>query len=118
MYAASSTILLNSVKQAEEQHTREAVKEVLRAFTQTLDDLSAAYATLSEWDETYDFVKDANFDYIERNFPPEALATLNVNLVLFIQPSGRLVYGTGFDRIRKKKTPIPQALRAHLSPQD
>ena len=118
LYSASSTILLNSVRQAEEQNTRQAVKGVLGAFTQTQDDFSSRFADWSAWDEPYTFVQGGNKDFIERNLPSEALAILKINLALFIQPSSRIVYGTGFDRIHQKKTSIPEALRVHISPQD
>lgn len=117
LYAASSTILLNSIRQAEEKHTRQAVAGVSSIFTQTQDDFNDGFADWSMWDDTYTFAQDANEDYIADNLTPEALTTLNVNLVLIVQPSGRLVYGTGVDT-HQRKTLVPAALQAHLSPQD
>lgn len=117
LYAASSTVLLNSLKYAEEQHARQAIKGVLSAFTQTQDDISSGDVSWSSWDDTYKFVQDANKDYIKENFSSESLALENIDLALFIQLSGQIVYGTGFDRAHQKKTPIPEGLRPHLSPQ-
>ena len=118
LYAASSTILLNNIRQAEEEHTRGAVAGVLSVFTQTQDDFNYRFADWSMWDDTYTFVQNANEDYIEENLTPGALTILDVNLALFIQPSGRLVYGTGIDIIHQRKTLVSAALQAHLSPQD
>ncbi len=118
LYTAASTILLNSLKQAEEQYTRQAVAGVLGAFTQTQDDFNSRFSDWSAWDETYAFVKDANKAYIESNLAIGQLVSLKVHLALVIQPSGRLVYSVGLDRTSQKKTAIPAALRVHLSPQD
>lgn len=118
LYAASSTILLNNIRQAEEKHTRQAVAGVSSIFTQIQNDFNYRFADWSEWDDTYTFAQDANEDYIEENLSPEALTTLDVNLALFVQPSGRLVYGTVLDMIHQRKTLVPAALQAHLSPQD
>lgn len=118
LYAASSTILLHSLKQAEEQSTRQVVAGVLSIFTQTQQEFSSRFADWAAWDDTYAFVEDANKYYIQSNLIPEGLANLKVNLVLIIQPSGRIVFGTGFDLIHHKKTLVPEALRAHLSPHD
>ena len=118
LYAASSTILLNSIRQAEEKHTRQAVTGVSSSFIQTQDDFNYRLADWSMWDDTYTFAQDANEDYIAENLTPEALTILDVNLALFVQPSGRLVYGTGVDIIHQRKILVPAALQAHLSPQN
>lgn len=118
LYAASSTILLSSIKEAEEQNTRQAVAGVLGAFTQTQDDFNSRFADWSAWDETYAFVKDANKAYIKSNITRGALAIIKVHLALFIQPSGRIVFGTSLNQTYQKQTAIPAALRPHLSPQD
>ncbi len=119
LYAASSTILLESLRQAEEQSARQAVVGVLGVFTQTQEDFSSFLQDWSTWDDTYTFIQDSNKAFIEANLIPESLAaSTKVNLVLFVQPSGRLVYGTGVDLAEQENTPIPVEVRAHLSPRD
>lgn len=111
----SSTILLRSLQHAEEQNTRQLVKGVMNVFTQTADDFSSRFSDWSEWDDTYDFIENGNNRFIQANLVPEALATLKVDLVLFINSSGKIVFGTGFDQKSQKKTPIPVALRQQIS---
>lgn len=115
---AASVILWHSIKQAEQENTRQGVKGVLSVMTQIQEDFSSRFADWSAWDDTYAFVKDVNKNYIASNLVPTALLNLKINLVLFVEPSGRIVYGTGFDRINQRKTAIPAALRTHLSPQN
>lgn len=117
LYAASSTILINSLRQAETQYTHAAVAGVSSVFRQTEEDFSTRLADWSAWDDTYTFIQDANKNYIKSNLVPESLETLKINLALYIQPSGKIVFGTGFDRTHKKYTAIPQALQTQLSPQ-
>jgi len=118
LYIAASTILLHSLRQTEEQNARQAVAGVVSLFTQTQADFSSRVADWAAWDETYVFIKDANQDYVASNLIPETLAILKINLALYFQPSGRIVFGTGFDLIHQKKTAIPKAFQAPLSPQD
>lgn len=117
VYTASSTILLNSLRQAEEQHTRQAVAGVSSVFSQTEEDFSNRLVDWSAWDDTCTFIEDANKEYIKSNLIPESLEVLKINLALYIQPSGKIVFGTGFDRIHQEYTAIPTALRSQLSPQ-
>ena len=115
LYTASSTILLNSLKQSEEQETRQLMRGVVGAFGLTEDEFNHRFIDWTNWDDTYNFIQDANQQYIESNLPPEQLALLRLNLVLYINSSGRIVYGTGFDLKTNKKLPIPEALRKQLS---
>jgi diguanylate cyclase (GGDEF)-like protein/PAS domain S-box-containing protein len=118
LYAASSTILLSSLKQAEEHNARQTLQGVLSVFAQTQEDFGERFADWSAWDDTYTFIQTGNQNYIDSNLVPQALANLKVNLALFVQPSGRVVFGTGFDQVHRRRTPIPPAFRAHLASQD
>ena len=118
LYGSASIVLLNNLKQSEEQYTRRAVGGVLIALTQTQEDLSLHLGDWAFWDDTYAFIQDANKDYIKSNLYPIALLTLRLNLMLFVQPSGRITYGTGFDIAQHKFTPIPPGIKAYLSPQN
>lgn len=118
LYAASSTILLNSLKEAEEQNTRQVVAGVLSILNQTQEESSSRLKDWAAWDDTYQFVKDVNKDYFESNLGTGSLTTLKINLALYLKPSAQIVFGTGFDLIHRKKIPLPKGLQIHLSPQD
>lgn len=118
LYTTSSTILLNSLRQTEEQNTRRTVAGVLSAFDQTKADIKDTYSTWAAWDDTYAFVKNGNKNFIEINFSLDSLALTKIDLAVITQSSGKLMYGTGFDKIRHKKTLLPETLKLHLSPQD
>jgi diguanylate cyclase (GGDEF)-like protein len=117
LYTTSSTILLGGFAKVEEQDTRHIVKGVLNVLKQTQDDFSSSFVPWSAWDDTYNFIEDANARYVESNLLAKALANSKVNLALYVHSSGRIVFGTGFDLKNQKKTPIPEVLR-HLSPND
>ena len=118
IYATSSTILLNSLKKAEEQDTRQTVERVLSVFAHTQQDFGSRYADWAAWDDSYKFVQDGNKNFIKSNLAPEVLSTAKVNLLLFVNTSGRIVFGTGFDLKTEKNIPIPEAIKKHLSPND
>lgn len=118
MYAISSTILAGSLEKAEEQETRQTVQGVLNIFRQTEDDFNLRFADWSAWDDTYNFIQNGNKEYIESNLVPEALANLRVNLALFVNTSGKIIFGTGFDQEKGQYVPIPEPVRTRLSPKD
>ncbi|MCS6794271.1 MAG: PAS domain S-box protein [Oscillatoriaceae bacterium SKW80] len=118
MYAISSSILADSLEKAEEQETRQTVQAVLNIFRQTEDDFNLRFADWSAWDETYNFIQNGNKKYIESNLVPKVLANLRVNLALFVNTSGKIIFGTGFDLEKGQYVPIPEIVRSHLSPKD
>lgn len=101
IYAASSSILLSSLEKVEEQETRQLVKGVLGGFAQNQDDFNSRFVDWTTWDDTYNFIEDANKHYIESNLPPTQLALVKLNLVLYLHSSGRMVFGTGFENKEK-----------------
>ncbi|OWY64368.1 hypothetical protein B7486_47710 [cyanobacterium TDX16] len=117
LYATASVILFNNLHQAEARHTRQAVEGVLSAFTQSKKDLSIHIDDWARWNDTYNFVLDRNQEYIDSNLYPAGLLALKLNLVLYVQPSGKIVYGTGFDLNAQKYKSISPAIKPHLVPQ-
>jgi diguanylate cyclase (GGDEF)-like protein/PAS domain S-box-containing protein len=118
LYATSSTILINSLKQAEKQEGLQIVKGVLGVFDRFQEEFSARYADWAAWDDSYQFIQDGNQKYIDSGLAPEVFTLTKVNLILFVQSSGRIVYGTGFDYENQVYTPIPEKIKQSLAQKD
>ncbi|MGB7708071.1 MAG: CHASE4 domain-containing protein [Microcoleus sp.] len=118
LYATSSTILLGSLVKAEEQEATQVVKGVLSVFSQTADDFNSRFADWSAWDDTYAFIQNRNKEFIASNLVPEGLANVRVNIAVFVNTSGKIVYGTGLDTKKLQVTPVPEALKQHISLND
>ncbi|MEG4072014.1 PAS domain S-box protein [Microcoleus sp. Pol14C2] len=118
LYVASSSILLGSMIKAEEQEATQVVKGVLNVFGQTADDFNSRFADWSSWDDTYTFIQNRNSKFIASNLIPEGLANIRVNIAIFVNTSGKIVYGTGLDSEKLKLTPVPEALKRRISLSD
>ncbi len=114
LYAVSSTLLLGSSRQAEEQDTRQITQGALSVFTQNLDQFNDRFSDWSDWDDAYRFVQDGNAEFIRSNLIDTQLAALRVNAIAYVNPSGKIVFGTGFDLQSGQKTPIPAAVLKRL----
>ena len=109
-----STIFTGSSRQAEAQSTRQAVRGVRGVVFATVEQFNQKFNDWSSWDDAYSFVQNGNQEFIESNLVDESLQILNVNLMILLDSSGHIVFGTGFDPTRGVKTPIPAALKKHL----
>jgi signal transduction histidine kinase len=117
LYVSSQFIIVSSFARLEEQSVQENVERTLSALSNEFSELSSKTGDYAEWDETYNFVQDANEDYIQSNLDAATWANLRVDLVLFINSSGQIVFGTVFQP-DMTTTPISQSLLELLSAND
>ncbi len=112
LYVASDAILLSGFTKAEQQDTRRNVERVNMALMDDISALEKVAGDWAAWDETYDFIQDGNLSYVERNAPTSSFVDLNLNLMMFVNLSGGIVYARGFNTKTHEDTEIPSSLRA------
>jgi PAS domain S-box-containing protein len=115
MFAVSQGILLNSFSRLEVKDTTEDVKRAQAALSDDLSNLNAIVGDWAPWDDTYTFVQDLNNGYVQNNLNDDTFANLKVNLMLFVNSSGQIVFGKAFDLQNKQEVPVPESLNGSLS---
>ncbi len=115
VYAVSAEILLGRFASLEADRLRAHVEQALNALSDDIAALNSTTRDYSAWDDTYAFVEDGNPEYIELNLSGAALENLNVDFVVVIHRSGRIVYATAFDAEHQQEVPIPPGLLAYLA---
>ncbi len=118
LYVTSSTILLNGFAKLEEQSTRQNVERAVDALFDGLSTLNRTAGDWATWDDTYAFIKDANDGYVRSNLGNETFRNLKLNLMLFVNSSGQIVYDKAFDLQNEKEIPVPRSLQEYLSAND
>jgi sensor domain CHASE-containing protein len=66
-------------------------------------------------DDTYAFIKDINSDYIRSNIADRTFTALGINLMLFMNSYGRIVYAKAYDPQSRNLTQVPDGLQEQLS---
>ena len=108
LYATTSSILVNGFTQLEKREVRQNVQRVQNAYSNYLNEFNSLNYQWAAWDETYAFIQNGNPDYIKRNLRPADFQTLNINLILYLNASGNLVYGRGFNLKQRQFKPVPK----------
>ncbi|HEY9631296.1 MAG TPA: CHASE4 domain-containing protein [Coleofasciculaceae cyanobacterium] len=116
LYAIASHIFVGSFQEVEQEKTRETVRNLVDTIDQINRQFSDRFADWSAWDDSYAFVAGEDPEFEKVNLNAESLANIRVNLILFIDLSGRVVYGTGFDLATKRFTPVPSTLQQYTEP--
>jgi PAS domain S-box-containing protein len=119
LYIVSRMVLLGSYARLEEQDAKRNVDRVRSALADELSTLNNLCKDSATWDQAYAFMENGNPDFIRTNIgsgPLSTLAARRQNLLIYVQPSGRIIYGEGFDLKVQKEAPIPAGIREHLNP--
>ncbi|MBN1644059.1 MAG: hypothetical protein JW856_04510 [Dehalococcoidales bacterium] len=111
----SRFIFLENVRNLEEETTHQNVERALNVLSYTISNLVSAASDWSSWDNTYTFIEDNNHDYIETNLVDGTFIELKLNLIVFINSSGQIVFEKAFDLDSEKETPFPQSLQTRLA---
>jgi signal transduction histidine kinase len=115
LYFTSRIVLVNSFAKLEERNTSQNVERVRSALSGELASLEAITGNWASSDAAYAFIRDSNEKYIQSNLLDGTFIELNLNLALFVDASGRTVYGKAFDLKSRKEIPVPPGMREHLT---
>ncbi len=115
LYAVSSSILLTGVTRSEQQDVCNTTKGALAIFHKNLTLLDDRFSDWAAWDETYAFMQGNNPNFIAANISDAVLAGLKVDLLLLLDSTGQVRFGTGFDLDHNRRSPIPAGLMGHLT---
>jgi PAS domain S-box-containing protein len=101
-------------------HTQDIEKDVLKdnsirvqkAFLNEIQQMDSNIYDWAAWDETYEYVKNPNLDYINSNHldTVETFMTINANFMLFYDEDGNFVYGKSYDFNEKKEVAISREI--------
>ncbi len=101
--------LANEQINASQDVTR--IKESLNEQVATMDSNVGDWAP---WDDTYEFINGNNPAYIDSNLPNVTFTNLGVELMLFIDNSGQIVFGRMIDLASETEIPIPEGVASQL----
>ncbi len=101
---------LSNFLELEAGDTLENVERVQNAVATKQGYLDYSVRDWACWDDTCQFVKDQNQEYIDVDLQNETLAGIDVNLMLFVNGSGTLVYAKSIDIETEEEVPVPAGL--------
>jgi sensor domain CHASE-containing protein/HPt (histidine-containing phosphotransfer) domain-containing protein/HAMP domain-containing protein len=125
LYGISRTVVVGGFQEVERElfagfariedsDTQRNVQRVTDALKFRIANLDLKSADWAQWDDTYKFVVDRNRAYAQSNLTDEALAALKINVILMLDASGKVVFGTAFDLGKGTSVAIPESLQRRL----
>ncbi|MCX6036485.1 MAG: PAS domain S-box protein, partial [Chloroflexi bacterium] len=114
LYFTSLWFLLQGAIVTEEKSTTRDVTRLLAALDDQIAVMDATVGDWAPWDDTYEFISSGDTGYIDSNLPIGTFTNLGVELMLFINNSGQIVFGKMVDLDSQAEIPFPESLYSEL----
>ena len=105
-YFILENALLQRVSEDEKRITEEGLVRLEMTISSQTENLASKAADWSNWDDSFQFVQDNNTQFIETNLVPQAFSDLKVNLMIFVNNSGSIVFGKAYNLDNLTEIPI------------
>ena len=115
MYITSNLILVGGFQTFEEQNTIGNIQLATNALSSDISDLNETVKDWAVWDDTYTFVQNYNSRYIQSNLVNSTFIDLKLNLIIYVDNSGNVVYGKEFNLQTKEGIPISSNVKKYIS---
>ena len=112
LYVSSRQLLLRSYAQMEERLVHENVEQAERAIEADINGLAASTGDYATSDDACAFVTAPRQAFIDSNFQPESTARLGVQVVLMLDPAGRVVFQRSYPFETEWREATPDGLVA------
>lgn len=113
-YAITAQVVMRGFHNIEHDKARVNMERVLRAFEVQQQQLLAASADWANWDASYRFVQDHNAGFRRENLVPTAFSDIHVDVILFIDLTGTVVWAGALSDDGEQFSPPPPGLLALL----
>ncbi len=90
------------------ERTQNVIENEITTLNNTVHDFAI-------WDETYSYIQNGDKAYITENLRDSGFTKLRVNYILFVNNSGKIVFGKSFDLKNGGEVPFPKALQKDLA---
>jgi signal transduction histidine kinase len=115
LYVAGRRIILDSALQLERETVALDVTRVGAVLRFEVDRLTKSAGDWAAWDALYQFVADRNAAFAKENLTDEALATLDIGVVVLIDTAGRVVVEKALKPAGAAEPPVAGALKDLIS---
>ncbi|MEJ5311521.1 MAG: GAF domain-containing protein [Anaerolineae bacterium] len=116
-YIPMRQVLIKSYAELEEQNVSRDVQRAVNQALEIVEDLKATAADYAGWDDTYFYMETHDQAYIDSNYNDTTYTNNQLNVIMLIDTSGKVVYAGAYDLNNEVFIPPPERL-LRLGPDD
>ncbi len=111
LYAGSRFIFLNNLANIERQYVLHNTQRSVSVLNRELDWLNSLGFDWANWDDTYHFMANRNPGFIKTYVNANILKQLGIDLIAFVDLSGKVFLAKSFDLSTMAEIPVPKGLQ-------
>ncbi len=104
----SQLVFINTYSDYENRYSYHVLKDELTQFNNTISAMDQTTKDWAQWDDAYSFVSGKNPGFVSKNLPPNIFNRLHLNLIIFVNNNGKIVYGKAYDLTKSQYVNLPQ----------
>ncbi len=116
VYTASALLFLGRFASLERREALRGLEQARNALSNEIDELSVFNHDWAAWDDTYAFARTGDSAYLASNLMDETFTGGRLNLIMFLDRDGGILFAKYFDWRRGRRLAVPDALGQRLRP--
>lgn len=114
LFVISQFIVTANFVDLENQNMQQNVQRALNALSNEISELDSFAHDWASWDDTYIFIQNNNSEYTSSNLVDETFAHSNINMMIYVGSSGKIIAEKAYDLETKKEIPVPNTLNEYI----
>jgi diguanylate cyclase (GGDEF)-like protein len=115
IFLTADTILVNGYRQLEKSDTERNVKRAIKGIENEVDSLEGIVRDWAQWDDSYHFIENSSQDFIDANFVDLTFISQQINVIMYTDLAGRIVYARAFDWDKREELNLTEKMAARLA---
>ena len=116
LYLIANFVLVGGLLRLERRDTEQNVERTLKAISDEISRLDVHVHDWAQWDDSYLFIQGKNPDYPDSTLLDQTFSAAMLNLVIYLDKSGRVIFQKAFDLKNNHGIRFPEDLFKHLKP--
>ena len=114
LYLAAYLIVMRGFTTLEKQDMHKHVERAAGAISKEVERIASIAGDYAPWDDSYEFMRERNQNFIDVNFIKETFLNLRVNLFLYLNVDGQVVFAKAIDLESGEEIAVIEKLQTHL----
>ena len=108
-------VFLNDYKELEIEDIKASVMDIKTTLEYNLENLYAITNDWAAWDDTYQFIQDKDEDYIDSNLVDGTFDSLGLNLIVYYDIEGQVVFEKAYDLEEQLEIPVSEEIHDYFN---
>lgn len=115
MLGAIRIFLINNLLTQEDRIAAHNFKSIMVMLNSRESSLKSTLLDWAKWDDTFNFIQNSNQTYIDDNLQSSTFTELGLNMMIFVNNDGKIIYDKGYNQDNNVETPISVSVLSYIN---